>query len=73
MKIYLIKIEKYDYDCYSAFVIVAYNEEEVRTIAKQSCGQEGEYVWEDAPITIQGDYTGLKILPFCLLSSFHAG
>ena len=72
MKIYLIGQDDWDYDCYSHFVIVAYNETEVRNMAKKMAASEGKEPWETAKITEEGIYTGKETEPFCLLDSFHA-
>lgn len=73
MKIFLIGHEDWGSDCYSDFVIVANDENEVREMAKRMAADEGKEPWKTANITTEGEYIGDKKEPFCLLSSFHAG
>ena len=73
MKIFLIGHDNLDYGCYSDFVIVANDENEVREMAKKMAANEGTEPWETANITTEGEYIGDNKEPFCLLASFHAG
>lgn len=68
MNIYLIiQHEDSDWDTNSGLVIVAKNEEGVRSLAMASCGHEGPSVWEKAPIEKLGRYIGDKKDPFIVL------
>ena len=73
MKIFLISIDEWDYDCYSDMVIVANNTDECKKLAKENSAAEGKEIWETAIIREQGNYTGKNQEPFILLSSYHAG
>ncbi len=73
MKIFNIGHDEGGWDTYDSFVIVANNEEEVRTIAGNAAADEGKNVWHFADVTTEGDYTGGKLEPFVLLGSFNAG
>ena len=73
MKICLISIDDWTYDCNSDHVIVARDTDEVIKLAQSVAADEGKLIWYSAKISIIGDYTGDKTEPFILLTSFHAG
>jgi len=76
MKIYLIKYDNehnFVYDSFDGHVIVANSISEVRMIAKDTIGAENKKIWNNAVVTVTGNYTGTKIKPFILLSSFNEG
>lgn len=56
MKIFSITHDKWGYDCYVGHIIVANNEIEVRELAKEGSADEGNHIWDVAPITIEGGY-----------------
>lgn len=72
MKIFLIGHEQFVIDGYSHFVMVAFNETEVREMAKLMASGEGKEIWETAVVTEEGIYTGKQTEPFCMLVSYHA-
>ena len=73
MKIFLIEHNFTGYDYFAGHVIVANNENEVRELAQQGSGSEGDGIWDIATIHIVGNYTGNETEPFILLSDFYAG
>lgn len=73
MKIFFITHNKWDYNCYLGHVIVANNETEVRELSKKNSASEGIDIWDNATVTVIGEYTGNETKPFILLSDFRAG
>ena len=73
MKIFSISHKMFGWNMYLGHIVVAHTEEEVRAIAISLSAHEGELIWEEVPVLIEGEYTGSKTEPFILLSSFVAG
>ncbi len=74
MDIFFIKIDKYGYDEYIGFVIIAHSAEEARNIVinirwfKQKENFNDPKMYEKV-----GGYTGKKEKAFILLTAFNAG
>ncbi len=73
MKIFTIKHQETDYDCYLGHTIVANTAEEVRKIAKSKSADEGREIWDTAEVIECGIYTCHRTKPFILMSDFNAG
>ena len=73
MKIFSISHKMFGWDMYLGHIVVAHTEEEVRALAISMSADEGEQIWKEVPVLIEGEYTGSKTEPFILLSSFVAG
>lgn len=73
MRIYKIERKKCGYDEYDAHIIVASDENQVRRLAINKKADESSMEWRLAKVTLVSDYTGEKVRPFILLSSFNAG
>ena len=73
MNVFLIKHSEREYDYYLGHVIIANNKDEVIKLAKKNSRDEGEKIWDEAMITMIGEYTGNRKRAFVLLSDFNAG
>jgi len=70
-RIFKIAHDDYAWDCFSDFVIVANNKEEVREMAISKAADEGREVWKTAEIEELCTYTGEKKEPYFVLASYR--
>lgn len=71
MNIYKIEHDILEHDAYTAHIIVANCQEEVRSMAKAIADQEGEDIWDEVDVEYHGEYGLSATKPFILLSSYR--